>query len=74
MLDTWTHGDIGATPGFGGSLEKALASIKVSILRRRAQVPCNARMHVSNPKGKKERGCLASVSQNGRAVMRHEIQ
>ena len=30
MLDTWGHGDIGATPGFDGSLEKALASIKVS--------------------------------------------
>jgi len=28
MLWTWQHNDVGATPGFGGSLDKALASIK----------------------------------------------
>ena len=28
MLWTWQHGDIGATPGFDGSLEKALAAIE----------------------------------------------
>ncbi len=28
MLWTWQHGDIGRTPGFDGSLEKALASIE----------------------------------------------
>ena len=29
MLSTWSRGNIGNTPGFDGSLEKALASIKV---------------------------------------------
>ncbi len=29
MLSTWTNGNVGNTPGFDGSLEKALASIKV---------------------------------------------
>ena len=29
MLSTWSRGNIGNTPGFEGSLEKALASIQV---------------------------------------------
>lgn len=29
MLSTWTNGNVGNTPGFDGSVEKALASIKV---------------------------------------------
>ncbi len=29
---TWQRHDVGATPGFGGSIEKALASIKVPLL------------------------------------------
>jgi hypothetical protein len=45
MLDTWTHGDIGATPGFDGSLEKALASIKVSL----SWQPCCACMLCKGP-------------------------
>jgi homoserine O-acetyltransferase len=32
MLHTWQRGDIGATPGFDGSLEKALASIKAKAI------------------------------------------
>lgn len=32
MLWAWQHNDVGATPGFGGSLEKALASIKAKAL------------------------------------------
>jgi homoserine O-acetyltransferase len=32
MLWTWQHNDVGATPGFGGSLEKALGSIRARAL------------------------------------------
>jgi homoserine O-acetyltransferase len=32
MLWTWQHNNVGATPGFGASLEKALASIKAKAL------------------------------------------
>ena len=31
MLSTWTNGNVGNTPGFDGSVEKALASIKVPL-------------------------------------------
>ncbi len=32
MLDTWAGNDVGATPGFGGSLERALGSIRARTL------------------------------------------
>jgi homoserine O-acetyltransferase len=32
QMRTWEHHDVGATPGFGGDVEKALRSIKVPIL------------------------------------------
>ena len=32
MLWTWQHGDIGATPGFDGNFEKALAAIKAKAI------------------------------------------
>jgi homoserine O-acetyltransferase len=31
-MRTWEHHDVGATPGFGGDVEKALRSIKVPFL------------------------------------------
>ncbi len=36
MLSTWANGNIGKTPGFDGSLEKALACIKARL--------CNIRL------------------------------
>jgi len=32
QMRTWEHHDVGATPGFGGDVEKALRSIKVPLL------------------------------------------
>ena len=32
QMRTWEHQDVGATPGFDGNVEKALASIKVPFL------------------------------------------
>ncbi|KAK9909948.1 hypothetical protein WJX75_009924 [Coccomyxa subellipsoidea] len=38
MLSTWTNGNVGNTPGFDGSVEKALASIKAKAIVMPAEV------------------------------------
>lgn len=45
MLSTWTNGNIGNTPGFDVSLEKALASIKIRCLHRWHLKACNSLFH-----------------------------
>jgi homoserine O-acetyltransferase/O-succinyltransferase len=37
MLRTWQHNDVGATPGFDGSLERALGAVRAKALVMAAQ-------------------------------------